>query len=244
MMLLFIKLLLAHFIGDFLFQPKKWVTHKLDKKHKSKYLYYHILIHFIALLIVLKADFKSFWLGFIIIIISHYCIDVIKLHLNTPKNTRVLFFVDQIAHLLILFLVTLLYSQQPLDFGFLFTPTTIVFITFLLFATSVASVIMKVIISKWNLDTADENSIDSLEHAGAYIGVLERVFVFLFIITDHWEGVGFLMAAKSIFRFGDLSKAKDRKLTEYVLIGTLISFMLAIIAGLCYLYFINDFKIS
>ena len=34
-----------------------------------------------------------------------------------------------------------------------------------------------------------------------------------------------------------LSKAKDRKLTEYVLIGTLISFMLAIIAGLGYVYF-------
>ncbi|WAC02303.1 DUF3307 domain-containing protein [Lacinutrix neustonica] len=240
MMLFFVKLLLAHFIGDFLFQPKKWVTHKLDKKHKSKFLYYHILVHFVALVMVLKADFASYWLGFIIIIVSHYSIDVIKLHLNTPKNTRLLFFIDQMAHLLVLFLVTAYYTTYPLGLGALVTPKTIIFLTFLLFATSVASVFMKIIISKWNLDTADEDSIDSLEHAGAYIGVLERLFVFLFIITDHWEGVGFLMAAKSIFRFGDLSKAKDRKLTEYVLIGTLVSFMLAIIAGLCYLYFTNN----
>ena len=50
------------------------------------------------------------------------------------------------------------------------------------------------------------------------------------------EGVGFLIAAKSVFRFGDLSKAKDRKLTEYILIGTLLSFGLAILFGLCYEY--------
>jgi hypothetical protein len=39
------------------------------------------------------------------------------------------------------------------------------------------------------------------------------------------------MAAKSIFRFGDLTKSNDRKLTEYVLIGTLTSFGTAIGTG-------------
>ncbi len=47
---------------------------------------------------------------------------------------------------------------------------------------------------------------------------------------------GFLIAAKSIFRFGDLSKAKDRKLTEYILIGTLLSFGIAIACGVAYNY--------
>ena len=44
--------------------------------------------------------------------------------------------------------------------------------------------------------------------------------------------VGFLLAAKSIFRFGDLKEAHDIKLTEYVLIGTLLSFGIAIITAL------------
>src|SRR5699024_1678830 len=57
-----------------------------------------------------------------------------------------------------------------------------------------------------------------------YIGMLERVFIFVFIITGNWEGIGFLLAAKSIFRFGDLKDSKDRNLTEYILIGTLLSF--------------------
>jgi hypothetical protein len=48
----------------------------------------------------------------------------------------------------------------------------------------------------------------------------------------HFDAIGFLLAAKSIFRFGDLKEAKDRKLTEYVLIGTLLSFGIALLIGL------------
>ena len=65
------------------------------------------------------------------------------------------------------------------------------------------------------------------------------LFVFIFVITNHWEAIGFLLAAKSVFRFGDLSSSKDRKLTEYILIGTLLSFGIAIATGIFYRYFIQ-----
>ena len=45
------------------------------------------------------------------------------------------------------------------------------------------------------------------------------------------EGIGFLLAAKSVFRFGELTKAKEVKITEYVLIGALSSFTIAILTG-------------
>jgi|TARA_B100001059_G_C17836907_1_gene588819 hypothetical protein len=90
--------------------------------------------------------------------------------------------------------------------------------------------------SKWILDEDDAN--DSLEKAGKYIGILERLFVFGFIIINQWSAIGLLIAAKSVFRFGDLSKAKDRKLTEYILIGTLLSFGIAISVGLLYNFII------
>jgi hypothetical protein len=51
------------------------------------------------------------------------------------------------------------------------------------------------------------------------------------VVTGNLTSIGFLMAAKSIFRFGDLTPIQDRKLTEYVLIGTLISFGTAIGTG-------------
>ncbi|MBQ0768824.1 MAG: DUF3307 domain-containing protein [Bizionia sp.] len=237
MLFFFIKLVLAHCIGDFVFQPTKWVKHKLIKKHKSKFLYYHISVHFLALTLVLQADFKTYWLAFLIIIPTHYAIDLIKLHLNNEKNARVLFVIDQLVHFIILGVTAAIYYREEFSIEALISPHLIVFITFLLLATVVASVFMKVIISKWDLESTDAKSSESLEQAGAYIGVLERLFVFVFIITGHWEGVGFLMAAKSIFRFGDLSKAKDRKLTEYVLIGTLLSFGFAILAGLGFSFF-------
>ncbi|MEP1486892.1 MAG: DUF3307 domain-containing protein [Algibacter sp.] len=231
MIALFIKLILAHFIGDFLLQPQKWVLHKETHKHKSKYLYWHILVHFLALIILLQFN-TDYWLGLLIITISHYIIDVIKLHLKTKVNSRILFGLDQLAHLIIIALVVNIYESHPIDINLFFNPKFLLLITGVIGVTKVSSIIMKTIISRWYLK--EDNNEESLENAGAYIGMLERLFVFAFIITEHWQGIGFLIAAKSVFRFGDLSKAKDRKLTEYILIGTLLSFGLAILFGIGY----------
>jgi len=233
MLTLFIKLILAHFIGDFLLQPQKWVVHKETHKHKSKFLYWHILVHLGALILVLQANF-SYWLGILIIIISHYIIDVIKLHLKPALNNRLLFGLDQLAHFIIIALVVSIYEPYQFTINSLYNPAFLLLITSLLGVTVVSSIIMRTIISKWYLK--EDSNDESLENAGAYIGMLERLFVFGFIITQHWEGIGFLLAAKSVFRFGDLSKAKDRKLTEYILIGSLLSFGLAIVFGLGYGY--------
>lgn len=233
MLVLFIKLILAHFIGDFLFQPEKWVIHKETHKHKSKFLYWHILVHLGALILVLQANF-NYWLGILIIVISHYIIDLIKLNLKGIFNKRLLFGLDQIAHLILIALVVSIYEPYEFNIDSLYNPAFLLLVTSLLGVTVVSSIIMRTIISKWYLK--EDSNDESLENAGAYIGMLERLFVFAFIITQHWEGIGFLLAAKSVFRFGDLSKAKDRKLTEYILIGSLLSFGLAILFGLGYEY--------
>lgn len=236
MLALAIKLILAHIIGDFLLQPNKWVIHKEIHKHKSKFLYWHILVHLCALIIILQFNFK-YWIALAIIPASHYIIDVIKLHLKPKINNRWLFGLDQIAHLIVIALVVKIYEPFTFNIDLLFSPKTLLFLTSLLCITKVSSIIMKTIISKWDL--SEYNKEASLADAGAYIGILERLFVFMFIITNHWEGVGFLIAAKSVFRFGDLSKAKDRKLTEYILIGTLLSFGLAIAFGIGYEYVLS-----
>ncbi len=236
MLTLFIKLILAHFLGDFLFQPEKWVIHKKEYKHRSKFLYWHILIHFGALLLVLQVNLK-YWLGILIIIISHYIIDVIKLHLNSKMNSRILFVLDQLAHIIIIAIVVNIYEPFQLQIQTLYSPKILLLITNILGVTIVSSIIMKTIISKWSLE--ENSNQESLPNAGAYIGMLERLFIFAFIVTHYWEGIGFLLAAKSVFRFSDLSKSKDRKLTEYILIGTLISFGLAFLFGIEYLYILE-----
>ena len=59
---------------------------------------------------------------------------------------------------------------------------------------------------------------------GKLIGQLERFLIFLFVMTGQIQGVGFLVAAKSVFRFGELSDHKNRLEAEYITIGTLMSF--------------------
>ena len=47
-----------------------------------------------------------------------------------------------------------------------------------------------------------------------------------------------LLPAKSVFRFGDLNRTKDIKVAEYVLIGTFVSFTIAIVIGFSVIWLI------
>src|SRR5690606_32302350 len=100
--------------------------------------------------------------------------------------------------------------------------------------TSVVAILMRILMTNWVLEEDPKN--DSLPNAGKYIGMLERLLVFGFIVLQQWAAIGWLVTAKSVFRFSDLSRAKDRKLTEYILIGTLLSFGFAILIGIIYLF--------
>ena len=101
-MLLFTKLFLAHLIGDFLLQPNKWVIDKEKNKLKSKYLYFHVLIHF-AFTMLLLWDW-SYWKIALLIMVTHFIIDSLKLYIAPNiKNTRIPFFIDQTLHLIVLY---------------------------------------------------------------------------------------------------------------------------------------------
>ncbi|MFB9055540.1 DUF3307 domain-containing protein [Mariniflexile ostreae] len=230
-MILLIKLLLSHIIGDFFLQPQKWVKDKEARKLSSVALYGHVLIH-ILLTAILLWDITR-WPIIIIIGVSHFLIDAVKLLVQTPKNTRTLFFIDQLLHILVIGICYVVYSGHSFHFANLVTEKHLLLMVCLLFLTIPVAILMKIIFLKWNISELTKNN-ESLEDAGKYIGILERILVFVFIIMGHWEAVGFLITAKSVFRFGDLKESKHRQLTEYILIGTLISFGIAIVTGIIY----------
>lgn len=233
-----LKLILAHLAGDFLLQPQKWVAAKDVQKIRSKYLYYHIAVHGVCLLLILGFNF-TFWLGMMIILLSHFGIDLTKIYLQSAGTKRMYFFIDQALHFIIIALVVRIYFPYQVHWSELFAPGILLFLCFFIFVTKGIAVIIQLIISRWNLGEwlhKEGKESEGLEKAGFYIGILERLFVFGFIALNHFEAIGFLLAAKSVFRFGDLTKARDRKLTEYILIGTLISFGLAIASGVAYNY--------
>lgn len=225
-----IKLLLAHLIGDFLLQPARWVIHKEANKIKSKYLYLHVLVH-AAITMLLLWDYSN-WKLVVVIVISHYFIDLGKLYSNKLfKNSSFPFFIDQLLHLIVLYVCAYygnvlgqtLSILQSIDWGLV---TATVFLSFP--SAIIMTKLMERMSSKIELDHK------SLPNAGKYIGIIERLFVLVFIILGRWEAIGLLITAKSVFRFNDLKESNNRKLTEYILIGTLLSFGLAIITGIIY----------
>lgn len=229
-MIVLIKLLLAHFIGDFLLQPKSWVENKMELKIKSAKLYFHVLIHG-GLAILLLWNFNYLPLV-ITLMLAHWAIDLIKLYAQKENNKTAWFIADQVLHFVSLLVLWYLFLKPSIDFGtFLANENIWIYATALVFITIVSGIIIKVLLENWakNLEEGED---DSLINAGKYIGILERIFVFIFIVTGNWSSIGFLIAAKSVFRFGDLRESKNRKLTEYILIGTLISFGLAMATGL------------
>ena len=229
-MILFTKLFLAHIIGDFLLQPKRWVIQKEAKKVASGFLYLHILIHFLVTILLLWN--LDYWEVALIIALSHYLIDLLKIY-STPlfKNKSIPFFIDQFLHIAILY--TCAYFGNLMEHTMsLIQQIDWPLLTALIFVTYPAAIIMSIVLegmsNQINLDHK------SLPNAGKYIGMIERLFVLIFIIMGRWEAIGLLITAKSVFRFNDLKESNNRKLTEYILIGTLLSFGIAILTGIIY----------
>lgn len=72
---------------------------------------------------------------------------------------------------------------------------------------------------------------ESLPRGGRLIGRLERAMIMMLVVAGQPDGIGFLIAAKSLLRFGDLAQDKDRRISEYVIIGTLASFAQGFVAA-------------
>ncbi len=75
-----------------------------------------------------------------------------------------------------------------------------------------------------------------LTNGGRAIGQWERALIFLFVFIGQAGAVGILVAAKSIFRFGELMDRRNRMEAEYITIGTLMSFGMALAWSLATLF--------
>lgn len=226
--LLVAQLFTMHVLCDFVLQPNTWVRSRNEKHFRSLYLYLHALVHTVITLIFLAA--KGWWLA-LVIGLGHLFFDGLKSCLK--RNDLIAFVADQLLHLLIILWGVAIISQVNIFeawslqlqnevfwwrvFGYMLV--TSLFPTFISFATK-----------QWRKDIPPER--EALYKAGRWIGIIERVLVLSFVFIHQFGAIGFLMAAKSVFRFGDLRESRDKGHTEYVLIGTLLSFGLTIITGL------------
>lgn len=224
--IILIKLIAAH-----LTRVTAMCIDKFSNNSKAKYkaLIFHALVQ-AALAYVFVAQWNC-WIIPVVIGVSHFAIDLVKT-MSKGKGFISLIW-DQLAHLCIIIgLWWLAFARLPqLDMADEIFSTNFWLITTSYIAVlAPTSILIKSFIEfeKW---MPSEASSQGLPNAGKWIGYLERILILTFIFTDNIEGIGFLLAAKSVFRFGELNKAKDIKITEYVLIGTFASFTIAILIG-------------
>jgi hypothetical protein len=64
------------------------------------------------------------------------------------------------------------------------------------------------------------------------IGALERSLVLAFVLSGDFGAIGLILAAKGLLRFPEIKDARDQKVAEYVLIGTMLSMLWAVAVGL------------
>lgn len=162
-MIILLKLLLAHLIGDFLLQPNSWVKAKEEKKLGAWQLYFHVFLH--GLLTMVLVWQWSFWKWALLISFVHLLIDAAKILITKNNNRRMSFFVDQLFHVISIYLIWLWFEGKSLPF-FIFSNQNYLFlITATIFLTMPVSIAIKTFISKWTPHT-ENNDPGSLESAG------------------------------------------------------------------------------
>lgn len=230
---LLISLLLAHLVGDFVLQGSSLAK----KKKKSVWVMaLHSLINGATAYLFLAS--WSAWIVPLIISLSHFLIDFAKSRFK--KDSLWLFFADQSLHLAIIVLLVVLYllPNNILSGWFVLlpeiAPKVMVILASLIALTLAGGIFVGYCVRPFQDQIKEyyakvkKSPVEGLKEGGKVIGWLERLLIFMFVLTGQYAGVGFLIAAKSVFRFGELKESENRKEAEYIIIGTFISFLFAL----------------
>ncbi|MBD1570451.1 MULTISPECIES: DUF3307 domain-containing protein [Aliivibrio] len=232
-----IPFLLMHIICDFYLQPKQWVESKKESTYRSPGLYLHSLLHGIALLVpvlILDIDWSSAACLVATVAISHFAIDLWKVTAQNGDKFSY-FVIDQVLHVFVLAIIAF-YMADGLTIDTViqhenFSNGVMVIFAYLIILKP-TSIVIGSILRKYPILGGESNSsISGLVAGGELIGYLERVLILTFTLVGSYSAVGFVLAAKSIFRFGELNKLNDRSMTEYVLIGSMLSVVITTLLG-------------
>ncbi|PZQ51388.1 MAG: DUF3307 domain-containing protein [Rhodovulum sulfidophilum] len=231
-------LLLGHVLGDFTLQSRAMVA----GKGRPLVLLGHVAV-------VVLATWAA--LGFapvpgpiLLVALGHFVTDLLKHHYSERQRARnahagfAAFAADQAAHLVVIWLAASLWpgawaagiwadpaliDRLP---GLARLPEAMALIAGLIGTVWAGGYAVSALMTGLKLPVDPEEDA-SLPRGGQLIGRLERLMILMLLLANQPDGIGLLIAAKSILRFSEVS-ASDRRASEYVIIGTLASFAWAI----------------
>ena len=215
--------LLAHVIADFYCQTDSFCKAKEERGFFSWQLYAHSAVVFLLAWICSLS--VEFWWVALVLAITHLILDGLK---AGYKHISGAFFIDQLFHLLVIIVFCYVYYRLEA-----YVPLYNINSTYLLIllgglvCMKPANIMIREIFNLYQLQNITPDESNDLPNAGKLIGSIERILAYLFVMLGQYEALGFLIAAKSLLRFRDTDTAK----TEYVLVGTLLSFAIAVLVG-------------
>ncbi|MGC9384608.1 MAG: DUF3307 domain-containing protein [Kosmotogaceae bacterium] len=246
--------ILSHVLTDFVFQTDNIVENKNELRLKGLFL--HWLVTFIVMILFLMPYELSVVIQFALVVsIIHILVDILKtisVKGNPQKRGLFALIIDQLIHLATIVLIIPLFSFKLTDvflnitknissytginIGQLPTERVILILIIYLYVVFGGAVFMRKLfdyIYRNDTETVKRtfNAATNIENVktGKVIGIFERIIVLTLFITNNIPSIAFVIAAKSLARFKNLS---DKDFAEYYLIGTLASVLLAIFGGL------------
>jgi hypothetical protein len=228
---LLLCLFAAHVLADFLLQTAEDVATKRR---------WQVLLNHVLVVTAISYCFAGYWTSWRLVLAvggSHAVIDALKARVRSTPWT---FLLDQTAHLAALVLIARwLGSAGPTPYwleqgGAVIAPALVVFsgaIVSIYAGGYLIGLALRPFLAE--LDNVDRGGGLSrgFSTGGMVIGRLERALIFMFVLVGQPAGVGFLIAAKSVFRFGELKEHANRMEAEYIIIGTLMSFGYGLLAA-------------
>ena len=162
----------------------------------------------------------------LLIAVLHFVIDGLK---SVCKNLKGAFFIDQLLHVAVIVEAVLFYNKVSEVAFPEWLPETkaLLWIWAFVFCLRPANFFIQNIFKEAKISIPDSGKENSLPNAGRVIGNMERMLTLVFVMLGQYEAIGFLLAAKSLLRFRETDTVKS----EYVLVGTLLSFGIAILVG-------------
>ena len=228
---------------------------KFKKGWCSSYLAAHAVIIFFVTAFVL-FDIK-FWFVACLLSLSHFFIDGLKSWTEKKKinnkvihgsdNELYIFLIDQLLHVVIIYFaarVLIKHGWECPEFLDKLNLKTLVFVLMLFVCGTPANILTRELLITFHIMKNGDKSVDEPQ-IGRIIGVIERCLIVFFMFVNQFAAIGFIITAKSILRFKDLTpphnvstKGKQKATvhmvtdnSEYVLIGTFMSISIAVICG-------------
>lgn len=208
-------LVLAHACADFLLQTRSSVEAKARRQTGALAL--HTVVVAGATAVALGATTRDALMAAGLIAGLHLVIDVGK-SLAPPGLTA--FLADQLAHLVVLIGVSAAWPglwEVGWWTGAPWLPPVMALLAGAVLSIRPGGIAVGLLLQPWG-----DVGMEGLPGGGRIIGNLERGLIFLLVLTGQAGGIGFLIAAKSVLRFGTVRD--EGRLSEYVIVGTLASF--------------------